>query len=122
MKDPIPTFSYLVAAIKSRFPDLAYIHIVEPRISGAQTADESDSAEESNDFIRELWAPRPLVSAGGYTREDAIKTSEAKGDFIAMGRYFISNVGPFVHLQCKDVWVLMLILMCVCAAGYRGEV
>ena len=31
MTDPRPTFSYLVDMIKTRFPDLAYIHLVEPR-------------------------------------------------------------------------------------------
>lgn len=34
MKDPIPTFSYLVSEIAKRYPDLAYIHVVEPRVTG----------------------------------------------------------------------------------------
>jgi hypothetical protein len=48
--------------------------------------------KKSNDFLRELWSPRPLISAGGYTRELAIATAETKGDLIACGRFFISNV------------------------------
>lgn len=47
---------------------------------------------QSNDFIREIWRPRPLISAGGYNRELALKVAETKGDLIAFGRFFISNV------------------------------
>ena len=36
MPDPIPTFTYLVSEIKKRHPDLAYIHVTEPRINGDQ--------------------------------------------------------------------------------------
>lgn len=34
MKDPIPTFTYLVRKIKESHPDLAWIHVVEPRVTG----------------------------------------------------------------------------------------
>lgn len=47
---------------------------------------------KSNDFIREIWKPRPLISAGGYNRETALAVAETKGDLVAFGRYFISNV------------------------------
>lgn len=52
---------------------------------------------QSNDFIRDIWAPRPIVSAGGYTRDIALEVAEEKGDIIAFGRPFISNVSflPF---------------------------
>ncbi|KAK0460537.1 uncharacterized protein EV420DRAFT_214156 [Desarmillaria tabescens] len=90
MEDPVPTFSYLVTKIGQRHANLAYIHVVEPRISGNQTSDKVGTGE-SNDFIRELWAPRPLISAGGYTREEAIEVADKKGDLVAFGRYFISN-------------------------------
>ncbi|PBK85284.1 FMN-linked oxidoreductase [Armillaria gallica] len=90
MDDPVPTFSYLVTKIGQRHPDLAYLHVVEPRVSGTITRDDV-GAHESNDFIRELWAPRPLISAGGYKREEAMKVADEKGDLVAFGRYFISN-------------------------------
>ncbi|KAK0463295.1 hypothetical protein IW261DRAFT_158426 [Armillaria novae-zelandiae] len=90
MDDPIPTFAYLVTKIGQRHPDLAYLHVVEPRVSGTVTRDDV-GAHESNDFIRELWAPRPLISAGGYKREEAMKVADEKGDLVAFGRYFISN-------------------------------
>ncbi len=47
---------------------------------------------QSNDFIREIWAPRAIISAGGYTRQSAIETADTKGDLIAFGRPFIGNV------------------------------
>ena len=42
--------------------------------------------------MREIWSPRPLISAGGYSRELALDVAETKGDIIAIGRLFISNV------------------------------
>ncbi len=89
MEDPMPTFTYLVTQLKDRHPDLAFLHVVEPRISGSADA---DGALGSNDFLRAIWAPRPFISAGRYTRTSAMKTADEKGDFIAFGRYFISNV------------------------------
>ncbi|KAK0460568.1 uncharacterized protein EV420DRAFT_1641115 [Desarmillaria tabescens] len=95
MQDPVPTFSYFVSEVKKRHPDLAYLHVVEPRI-----AVDRSTPSESNDFIRRIWAPRPLISAGGYTRESAMQTADRKGDIIAFGRYFISN--PDLTVRLKD--------------------
>ncbi|KAJ7121366.1 hypothetical protein C8R44DRAFT_622933 [Mycena epipterygia] len=89
MADPLPTFSYVIAQLAVRHPDLAYIHLVEPRINGNATRDDV-GAHESNDALRALWAPRPLVRAGGFTREGAIEAAES-GDLVAFGRLYISN-------------------------------
>ncbi|KAK0447217.1 hypothetical protein EV421DRAFT_1929079 [Armillaria borealis] len=97
MQDPVPTFSYFVSEIKRRHPDLAYLHVVEPRV--AVDRPRKASALESNDFIRHIWAPKPLISAGGYTRESAMQTADRKGDIIAFGRYFISNPDLTVRLK-----------------------
>ncbi|KAK0184556.1 hypothetical protein F5146DRAFT_1145412 [Armillaria mellea] len=91
MDDPVPTFSYLVKEIGQRHTDLAYLHVIEPRVNGTEARDDEPGAGESNDFIRELWSPRPLISAGGYTREEAMRVADEKGELIAFGRYFISN-------------------------------
>ncbi len=93
MEDPIPTFSYLVKEIGQRHTDLAYLHVIEPRVNGTRSREGEPGPGESNDFIRELWAPRRLISAGGYTRELAMKVADENGELIAFGRYFISNVG-----------------------------
>ncbi|KAJ7793870.1 hypothetical protein B0H14DRAFT_3093905 [Mycena olivaceomarginata] len=79
MTDPIPTFSYIISQLAAHHPTLAYIHLVEPRISGNTTCD-ADKIEkhESNDMLCALWAPRPVVRAGGYSREGAIKAAEGR--------------------------------------------
>ena len=93
MREPHPeeTFSYLVSAIKDNYPDLAYIHVIEPPVLG----DDLPKGEqtESNDFIRDIWQPRPLITAGGFTRASATETVEEKGGLVAFGRHFMSNVG-----------------------------
>ena len=39
MDDPIPTFSYLVSRIVERHPNLAYLHVTEPRVAGSVERD-----------------------------------------------------------------------------------
>ncbi|CAK5275113.1 unnamed protein product [Mycena citricolor] len=94
MKDPKPTFSYLLEQIKARHPDLAFLHVIEPRIEGEDIlADDTLPKGVSNDFIRDIWTSsgsRRLISAGGYTRESAIRDAE-KGELIAFGRKFLAN-------------------------------
>ncbi|KAJ7239766.1 putative NADPH2 dehydrogenase chain OYE2 [Mycena haematopus] len=87
--DPRPTYTSLVTQLRDRFPDLAYLHVVEPRVDGSETVDIKDGY--SNDFIRGIWGDRRLISAGGYTRETAIAAAEEKGDLIAFGRSYIAN-------------------------------
>lgn len=93
MADPIPTFSYLVTELKESLPGIAYLHVVEPRINGSKTERAENIVQtDSNDFLRQIWHPKPLISAGGYTRETAMQVANEKEDLIAFGRYFISNV------------------------------
>ncbi|KAK0451354.1 uncharacterized protein EV420DRAFT_1621801 [Desarmillaria tabescens] len=100
MEDPIPNFSHLVSRVKELYPDLAYIHVVETRVDGtADVAPEDIKEFETNDFIRKIWAPKPFISAGGYTRESGIMTADEKGDLIAYGRWYISNPGLPVRLE-----------------------
>lgn len=35
MDNPIPTFTYFVQQIAEKHPNLAFIHVVEPRVSGS---------------------------------------------------------------------------------------
>jgi NADPH2 dehydrogenase len=96
MKDPLPTFSHLISEIKRRWPDLAYIHVIEPRQNEVYAGIISGPVDLSgtNDHFRDIWAPRPFISCGAYAydRESGIKTAEEKGDIIAYGRPFIANV------------------------------
>ncbi|KAK0183694.1 hypothetical protein F5146DRAFT_1229816, partial [Armillaria mellea] len=87
MEDPISTFSYLATQVKELYPDFAYIHVVEARVDGLNDLAPEDIKEyETNDFIRKIWEPKPLISAGGYTRESGMETADEKGDLIAYGR------------------------------------
>ena len=91
MEDPVPTFTYLVTQLRNHHPNLAYIHVVEPRIYGAD--DDTDyKLTDSNDFIREIWSPRPLISAGAFNNVEKIVKAANRGELVAIGRYFISNV------------------------------
>ncbi|KAJ7080961.1 hypothetical protein B0H15DRAFT_475017 [Mycena belliarum] len=102
MPDPLPTFSYAISQLAARHPGLAYIHLVEPRIYGNVTREEGTvGAHESNDELRALWAPRPLVRAGGFTRTEALAPAET-GDLVAFGRLYISNPDLPARLE-KDV-------------------
>ncbi|KAJ7760137.1 NADH:flavin oxidoreductase/NADH oxidase [Mycena maculata] len=87
--DPKPTYAHLISQLRERYPDIAYLHVVEPRTDGHQTVEIREGA--SNDFIRELWCDRRLISAGGYTRETAIEVADQKGDLIAFARSYIAN-------------------------------
>ena len=92
MSDPLPQFTHIVQALKDQHPDLAYLHLIEPGVAGAADADETRATvHQSNDVFRKIWAPRPFITAGGFTRESAIAYAD-KGDIIAFGRLFISNV------------------------------
>ena len=96
MKDPVPTFSHLISTVLTDHPELAYIHIVEPRADGAETRTSPIAVHENNDFfrniVREIGKGTKFISAGGYTRETAIDVADKKGDLIAFGRPFLANV------------------------------
>ncbi|KAJ6601074.1 NADH:flavin oxidoreductase/NADH oxidase [Mycena vulgaris] len=88
--DPKPTYAHLVTQLRDRYLELAYLHIVEPRVDGNDSA-KTIKAGSSNDFIRDIWGARRLISAGGYTRETALAAAEDKGDLIAFARPYIAN-------------------------------
>ncbi|TFY67121.1 hypothetical protein EVG20_g4057 [Dentipellis fragilis] len=93
MKDPYPTFTYLVTRLQDLYPDLMYLHFTEPHMDGTNDAFTAftEDVGSANDFVRRIWVPRPFLSAGGYTRETALHVAQKYGDIIAFGRHFISN-------------------------------
>ena len=44
MKDPVPHFTYFTTQLKTQHPSLAYLHVVEPRISGIDNSGEEESS------------------------------------------------------------------------------
>ena len=94
MKDPKPTFVHLVTHIRDLYPRFAYLHVVEPGIVGAQGLQAAEI--DSNDFLREIWFPKPFISAGGFTAETATEVSNRTGELIAFGRLYIANVSRLI--------------------------
>ena len=100
MLDPRPTFAYLAGALRDKHPKLAYLHVVEPRVTGDSDID--GNADEENEFLRDIWnggeggEERVFISAGGYTRDTALRTAEDKGGLVAFGRQYISNVSAYL--------------------------
>ncbi|KAK5062651.1 hypothetical protein LTR84_004724 [Exophiala bonariae] len=91
MKDPVPQFSYL--ASKLRDLKLAYIHVVQSRISGSETVEVPD---ESVDFLLDIWkgAGGATILAGGFSPELAAATAEKYSDVpvaVAFGRHYVAN-------------------------------
>ncbi|KAF7347192.1 putative inactive dehydrogenase EasA [Mycena venus] len=77
--DPRPTYAYLFTQLRDRFPDLAYVHVVEPRVDGDQTLSEKSGAAA------------PSSAPEGIPRATAIAVAENKGDLVAFGRGYIAN-------------------------------
>jgi hypothetical protein len=90
--NPVPTYSYLVSEIRRRHPSFGYLHVIEPRVQGTGDRADRASEQESNDFLRPIWKGKLWISAGGFTRERAIKRADEQGELIAFGRYYTSNV------------------------------
>lgn len=98
-KDINETFTYLVGEIKKQ--QLAYLHMTEARVDG--NADHLD-ATDSLVWLMKLWDnASPLLIAGGYTAESAVKAAEGVyKDFdvvFVFGRFFISNPDLVKRIQ-----------------------
>ncbi|WP_013325010.1 alkene reductase [Gloeothece verrucosa] len=81
-------FNYVVSQLNSF--NLAYLHLVEPRIQGSQTV-EDDGSRLGVKHFRSIYQGT-LITAGGYTRETGeavLQTGDA--DLVAYGRIFIAN-------------------------------
>ncbi|KAH6893969.1 NADH:flavin oxidoreductase/NADH oxidase [Coprinopsis sp. MPI-PUGE-AT-0042] len=89
MKNPVPQFEHILSSLVKLHPDLAYVHFIEPEISGNISVPAGEG--ETNDRFREIWGSRPFISCGNYTRESAIKAADSKGDIVAFGRPFMAN-------------------------------
>ncbi|OLN91669.1 Chanoclavine-I aldehyde reductase 1 [Colletotrichum chlorophyti] len=92
MDDPDPTFKYLVEQLRPL--GLAYLHLVESRISGND--DTGSGGQRTVRWLVELWDnASPVLIAGGLNAESARRAVEEtyeKYDVAAtFGRYFISN-------------------------------
>lgn len=88
--DPMPLYTYLVAELGKR--NLAYLHLIEPRASGAGQAEvDHKDVPSAAVLFRPLWKSG-LITAGNF-KADTAEAMVAAGhaDAIAFGRYFIAN-------------------------------
>ncbi len=94
---PQDTFGYLAEQL-NQF-DLAYLHVVEPRIKGTETVT-LDAEPVAVRHLRKIFKG-PMIAAGGFDREgadEALTNNEA--DMVAFGRHFISN--PDLPARLRD--------------------
>ncbi|KAK7544099.1 NADPH dehydrogenase [Phyllosticta citribraziliensis] len=90
MADPVPQFTHIIKGLKEL--DLAYLHLVESRISGNAEVESSDRL----DFALATWGKeKAALIAGGLTAASAKKTvDEDYPEYnvgVVFGRYFIST-------------------------------
>ena len=88
--DPMPLYTYVVTALDKL--GLAYLHLIEPRSSGAGRAEVNhQNVPSAMVLFRPLWRG-VLISAGGFTGETAeAAIAQGHADAVAFGRIFISN-------------------------------
>lgn len=92
------TYTALTKEMRTRFPELAYLHLVEPRIKVVDEVEVEDG--EDLHFIADLWAPKPLLVAGGLKAEDAeIVARQYPNAVPTYGRLFISNPDIVARIQ-----------------------
>ncbi|KAK9476433.1 hypothetical protein V1514DRAFT_336779 [Lipomyces japonicus] len=92
MKDenPYPQFEYIISKLQEVHPDLAYLHVVEPRVSGGSERVWNEK-EESTEPFHKLWKGA-WIAAGGFTPESAIEYANThENSLVAFGRSFVSN-------------------------------
>ncbi|KAK3068975.1 Chanoclavine-I aldehyde reductase fgaOx3 [Teratosphaeriaceae sp. CCFEE 6253] len=98
MADPIPQFSHLLRELKPL--SLAYVHLVESRISGSADAETTGKIDP---FI-DIWTgTSPILIAGGFKPDSARRAVEEeykdKDIVIVFGRYFISTPDLVYRLE-----------------------
>lgn len=99
MDEPIPQFTYLANELKKL--NLAFLHLVESRISGNADCETT----EKIDFLIDLWNNQsPILLAGGFKRDSAYRAVDEeytdKNIIIVFGRYFITN--PDLVFRVKE--------------------
>ncbi len=81
-------FDHVAAELK-RF-DLAYLHVIEPRVKGNTVIKEGQGAIAS-ERLRGIFGGK-ILAAGGFEPETAEETVEAGiADLVAFGRHFVAN-------------------------------
>jgi len=101
--DPMPLYGHAVERLNPL--GLAYLHLIEPRSSGAGRADVNwQGVPSAMVLYRPIWKG-VLITAGGFTGEAAeAAIAEGHADAIAFGRIFIAN--PDLPLRLRHGYPL----------------
>jgi N-ethylmaleimide reductase len=88
--EPMPLYSHLIKELDGL--GLAYLHLIEPRASGAGQRDvDHKNVPSAAELFRPMWSG-VLIAAGNFDGESAsAMLTKGDADAIAFGRFFISN-------------------------------
>lgn len=87
--NPEALFSYVARQLATL--DLAYLHLIEPRVLGNVDDDSKDPAPVAAQLMRRHYKGT-IIAAGGFKRDSAIAILQAgDADLVAFGRDFIAN-------------------------------
>ena len=88
--NPLALFGYVAEQLNHL--DLAYLHIIEPRIAGDITKENAENDEVvASKYLRTIYNGT-ILAAGGFNRESADEIlEEGNADLVAFGRDFTSN-------------------------------
>ncbi|MFL6706996.1 MAG: alkene reductase [Massilia sp.] len=100
--NPEGLFSYVAEELAKL--DLAYLHLIEPRIAGNIEDETRNQAPVAAQSIRKHYAGT-IIAAGGFGRHsaDAI-LRDGDADLVAFGRHFIAN--PDLPERFRHNWPL----------------
>ena len=100
--NPEGLFTYVAQQLSAL--NLAYLHLIEPRIAGNIEDESKDPAPVASQLIRKHYKGT-IIAAGGFnaaTAEALLQAGDA--DLIAFGRHFIAN--PDLPERIRNSWPL----------------
>jgi N-ethylmaleimide reductase len=87
--DPVGLFTYVASQLATL--DLAYLHLIEPRIGGNVEDESRDPNPVAAQTIRKHY-PGTIIAAGGFKGASAEAIlADGDADLVAFGRDFIAN-------------------------------
>lgn len=91
MKDSDPEALFVYVAQQLAPMNLAYLHLIEPRVLGNSIDESKDQNPVAAQLIRRHYSGL-IIAAGGFTAESAEQILQAgDADLVAFGRDFIAN-------------------------------
>lgn len=87
--DPVALFTHVVKELDKL--QLAYLHLIEPRIAGNATDASRDQEPIATRTFRQIYRG-VIIAAGGFDAESAqALIAEGSADLVAFGRHFVAN-------------------------------